>query len=169
MNNNLSLSLITKIISGGQTGADRGGLIAGYKLGIPIGGHAPKGWLTEAGVNPKLANAGLIEDTDVHSNKRADIYRSRTKKNVINSDGTVLFGHSNTAGSRLTIKLAQEHNKPCLCLFKLDDDDKDKFKKWIVDNDIQVLNVAGNRESKNPYNGIKIEAIVRQFLIDCIF
>lgn len=34
---------ITKIISGGQTGADRAGLDAAIALGIPHGGWCPKG------------------------------------------------------------------------------------------------------------------------------
>ena len=32
---------ITRIISGGQTGADRAGLAAAYELGIETGGHCP--------------------------------------------------------------------------------------------------------------------------------
>ena len=38
------------VISGGQTGADRGGLIAAKALGIPTGGTAPLGYKTEAGM-----------------------------------------------------------------------------------------------------------------------
>jgi len=38
------------VISGGQTGADRGGLIAAKELGIPTGGTAPLGYKTEAGM-----------------------------------------------------------------------------------------------------------------------
>ena len=40
---------IFKIISGGQTGADKGGLIAAKKANIKTGGIAPKGFMTEAG------------------------------------------------------------------------------------------------------------------------
>lgn len=36
-----------KIISGGQTGADMGGLEAAREYGFPTGGYAPKGWMTE--------------------------------------------------------------------------------------------------------------------------
>jgi hypothetical protein len=46
--------MLTKIISGGQTGSDQGGLEAGQKLGLETGGWIPKGWLTEIGANPEL-------------------------------------------------------------------------------------------------------------------
>ena len=36
-----------KIVSGGQTGADRGGLLAAMDLGLDWGGWAPKGWRSE--------------------------------------------------------------------------------------------------------------------------
>ena len=46
--------MILQIVSGGQTGADQGGLEAALALGIPVGGWAPKGWLTENGPDPTL-------------------------------------------------------------------------------------------------------------------
>ncbi|HME98544.1 MAG TPA: putative molybdenum carrier protein, partial [Terriglobia bacterium] len=51
-----------KIISGGQTGADMGGLLAARELGIETGGMAPKGWLTENGPEEVLLRSfGLSE------------------------------------------------------------------------------------------------------------
>ena len=47
-----SVMEVTKIISGGQTGADRGGLDAALHLGIPCGGWCPKGRLAEDDVIP---------------------------------------------------------------------------------------------------------------------
>ncbi|MFH7326653.1 YpsA SLOG family protein [Desulfurivibrio sp. C05AmB] len=41
--------MLTRIISGGQTGADQAGLDVAIKLGIPHGGWIPKGRMTEAG------------------------------------------------------------------------------------------------------------------------
>jgi len=40
---------VAKIISGGQTGADQGGLNAGLLLGIETGGTAPPRFMTDAG------------------------------------------------------------------------------------------------------------------------
>jgi Circularly permutated YpsA SLOG family len=51
--------MIELVISGGQTGADQAGLRAARASGIRCGGMAPKGWLTEAGPAPWLADYGL--------------------------------------------------------------------------------------------------------------
>jgi len=45
--------MLTKIISGGQTGADRAALDAAIKMGIEHGGWTPKGRKTEDGVLPE--------------------------------------------------------------------------------------------------------------------
>ncbi|MEI7636783.1 MAG: putative molybdenum carrier protein, partial [Syntrophus sp. (in: bacteria)] len=47
------LSIITKIISGGQTGADRAALDFAIKHNIPHGGWLPKGRQAEDGKLPK--------------------------------------------------------------------------------------------------------------------
>ena len=51
--------LISKIVSGGQTGVDRGALEAAFELGFPYGGLIPKGRLCELRENP--GTAGSIE------------------------------------------------------------------------------------------------------------
>ena len=38
-----------KIVSGGQTGVDRGALEAAVALGLDFGGWAPHGWIQKAG------------------------------------------------------------------------------------------------------------------------
>lgn len=74
--------MITKIISGGQTGADRGGLDAAIHCGIPHGGWCPKGRIAEDGVIP----------ADYYLNEMASPeYLPRTKANVVDSDATVIF------------------------------------------------------------------------------
>ncbi len=49
--------MLTKIISGGQTGADQAALDAAIELGIPHGGWIPKERLTEAGPLPEKYNS----------------------------------------------------------------------------------------------------------------
>ena len=39
--------MIRQIISGGQTGADMGGLLASELIGIPRGGYCPDGYVDE--------------------------------------------------------------------------------------------------------------------------
>ena len=71
-----------KIISGGQTGADRGGLDAAMDLGIEHGGWCPKGRRAEDGRIPDRYTLEETTSTD---------YTVRTEKNVEWADGTVVF------------------------------------------------------------------------------
>lgn len=137
--------MITKIISGAQTGADQGALDAAIKLGVPYGGWIPKGRLTEDGPLPDKYQ--LIE----MFNKS---YPARTEKNILESDGTLILSHTKlTGGSRLTEKLVNKHGKPCLHINldgRLLKDAAAEAHTWVEGNDIEVLNVAGSRSSKDP-------------------
>jgi hypothetical protein len=138
---------ITRIISGGQTGADQGGLMAGEDLGLPTGGWAPRGWKTEVGAAPWLARFGLREFMQAG-------YPPRTRANVQDSDGTLLIGNPASRGSRLTERTARSQGKPVYIIvataFPTDlSRHVEPFRKWILQHDIKVLNVAGNRESRN--------------------
>ena len=96
---------ISKIISGGQTGADQGALDAAIKLNIPHGGWIPKERLTENG--PLDARYRLQEMTSKD-------YRKRTEQNIIDSDGTLIISNGKLAGgSALTKKWATKHGRPC--------------------------------------------------------
>jgi Circularly permutated YpsA SLOG family len=145
--------MIKKIISGGQTGADQGGLEIAKELGIETGGTAPWNWSTEKGSDGKLLKSyGLVAgpyDTTT--------YTKRTAMNVQNSDGTAIFGHPYSSGSRLTIKFCDELLKPRIVA-----PNPSRLAEWIETNHIEVLNVAGNRESRNP--GIKesTKVIIRE-------
>lgn len=137
--------MITKIISGGQTGADQGALDAAIKLGVPHGGWIPKGRLTEDG---PLDNKCQLIEIPTRS------YSERTEKNVIYSDGTVIISHGKLSdGSKLTQRFAEMHSKPCLHI-----DLKEipafiaitNLHEWIMEQNISVLNVAGPRSSHDP-------------------
>src|ERR1035437_4272324 len=129
--------MITKIISGGQTGADQGGLAAAKELGLETGGTAPKGYKTELGINLYLKEFGLIES------KSSD-YKSRTIENIQNSDGTVIFGNTTSTGSKLTLNTCIKLRKSYII-----NPSKLELIKWIYILRIHILNVAGNRESVN--------------------
>lgn len=136
----MTKTTVTKIISGGQTGADQAGLRAGRMLGIKTGGTAPPEFMTETGPNLALKEFNLAEgEHDPY------IYPKRTRKNVIDSDGTILFGNVASPGCRLTIKCCQELNKP----YAINPDSR-TLVQFVHSNNITVLNVAGNRESKSP-------------------
>ncbi len=136
--------MIEKIISGGQTGADQAALDAAIKLGIPHGGWIPKGRLTEDG--PLSDKYDLIEMPTAS-------YPERTKKNIRESDGTLILSRGRlTGGSDLTEKWAIKYGKPML---HIDLSSVTPFaaavliNDWIVDYDIKVMNVAGPRASKD--------------------
>ena len=140
--------MLRKIISGGQTGADRGGLEAGKKLGLQTGGTAPRGYRTEKGPDLSLKNLGVTEHGSAN-------FRPRTVRNVEDSDGTVWFGMTDTPGALATLQTAITLDKPLL-LNPL----PGVLREWIAKNNIQVLNVAGNRESLHPGLQQEVEAFL---------
>lgn len=133
---------VKRIISGGQTGADRGGLDAAIDLGIPHGGWCPKGRRAEDGTIPMKYD---LRETDSRE------YLARTEQNVIAAHGTVVFTFGTpTAGSALTIQYAERHRKPVLHLDLLKlcpDEAATHLRAWIEENGLSILNVAGSRES----------------------
>ena len=80
-------------------------------------------------------------------------YPKRTEKNVMDSDGTVIFTQGKlTGGSLLTQKKAIEHGKPVIHLNLITMDIKQAeaaLRQFIIDNDVEVLNVAGSRASSD--------------------
>ena len=134
-------SHIKKIISGGQTGVDRAALDAALKLGISCGGWCPKG---------RKAEDGPIETRYPLQETSSAKYSVRTEKNVRDSDATLVLTRPGqaSAGTALTIKLAQRQKKPYLVIDLLGKSDLETVRNWIEANHIRVLNVAGPRESE---------------------
>jgi len=137
--------MIKKIISGGQTGADRAALDVAIKLNIPHGGWIPKGRKTEDGILPDKYH---LKEMPTGS------YPKRTEQNILDSDGTLIISHGKlTGGSALTRKLAKKHERLWIHadMDKLSVSDAVKtVRSWINRNSIQILNVAGARASKDP-------------------
>lgn len=136
-----------KLISGGQTGADLAGLRAGHAMGIPTGGWAPRGWLTERGAKPFLGTRyGLQEH-------RSSRYTARTEQNVIDCSGVVIFGDLKHTGSARTIQIARTLGKHWIAnptAAALKTWWTDLMADFAVPDAYGILNVAGNRESVNP-------------------
>ena len=157
----MASSFPSKIISGGQTGADMGGLIAAREVGIPTGGTAPAGWLTEDGPRKSLLQSfGLVECDEAG-------YPARTRINVLQSDGTVIVGNYDSGGSALTYEIVRESRKAIFLVpfpNAAVDVQIEEFRQWLHGNNVQILNVAGNRESTSP----GIAEFTRQFLLASI-
>ena len=96
--------MIQKIISGGQTGADRAALDFAIKHNIPHGGWIPKGRKAEDGT---LSEQYQLQEMPTGS------YPARTEKNILDSDGTLIVSHGRlTGGSARTKEFAEQHRKP---------------------------------------------------------
>ena len=138
---------IAKIVSGGQTGVDRGALEAALELGFPYGGMIPKERLAEDGIVPEKFDR-MEEST------RKD-YLYRTEWNVVHSDATLVlaFGTKLTGGTKRTVEFCKKHGKP----YWVEDlnapketDRGPEVLYWLeaLGGSI-ILNVAGPRESKS--------------------
>ena len=98
-------------------------------------------------------------------------YAVRTRQNVKDSDGTlILFEDTMSRGTELTAKCASQLKRPLISIDVIDllDWDDDHFaaeiKKvisWLEIENVNVLNVAGPRESSSPGIG----GIARMFLV----
>lgn len=150
---------VKKIISGGQIGADIAGLRAAKILDIETGGWMPKGFKTLDGNKPEYAKMyGMIELV-------TDDYPPRTRMNVVNSDGTVRFATNfNTYGEKATLREVHKANKPYFDIQPYNSIYQPPFLdfvKWIEENNVQVLNVAGNAD-------YEIEVFVESYLVKAL-
>jgi len=132
-----------KIISGGQTGVDRAALDAATDCGIPLGGWCPRG---------RLAEDGAISEKYPLKETTSANYSPRTRKNVEESDGTLILNEGDVlkGGTAYTKDTAVNMAKPFTVINLNDKRKTPKATRWIKSNKIRVLNVAGPRESHFP-------------------
>ncbi|WP_198043805.1 putative molybdenum carrier protein [Ketobacter nezhaii] len=132
--------------------SDRAALDAGLKRNFPIGGACPVG---------RMAEDGAI-DLKYPLEEIGGGYRARTRKNVEEAQGTVLFYHRYLqGGTELTAAFCIKQGKP----YKLIDIEMidevraaQSLQAFITDHHIEVLNVAGPRHSGCPamYSYVKM-------------
>lgn len=136
--------MIKKIISGGQTGADRAALDVAIRQGIPHGGWILKGRITEKGPLPERYRLQEMP-TDSH--------RARAEQNVIDSDGTLIVARGRLTGETdYTRQMTLKHKKQLLGI-DLEQtnlyDAASLVASWIKMRRIEILNVAGPGASKD--------------------
>ncbi|HUJ58320.1 MAG TPA: putative molybdenum carrier protein [Kofleriaceae bacterium] len=150
---------VSRIVSGGQTGADRGGLDAAIELGIAHGGWCPAGRKAEDGAIPSTYQLRETTSRD---------YAVRTRRNVRESDGTVVFTRGAPGGgSALTLAHARKLGRPVLHVDLAAVDHEQaaaRVRAWCADESIAVLNVAGSRESQAPGIAGAVREIVARAL-----
>lgn len=146
---------IEKVVSGGQTGADRAALVAAIALKVPHGGWCPRKRRAEDGPIPPQFQLQETSTVD---------YPTRTEWNIRDSDGTLVFTFGTLdGGSALTVRSALRQQKPCLYLDLDTIDDAEAAAQvlaFVWKSAIKVLNVAGNRESKAPGIASRVEKIM---------
>lgn len=135
-----------KIISGGQTGADRAALDAARELGLKYGGTLPRSRRTENGKLP-LEYSGMEETVSPD-------YRERTVKNIRDADATLIFYRGTiTGGTELTRRTARYSGRPYLLLDLCRTGEEEAvriIRNWLDKIRPPILNVAGSRESGAP-------------------
>jgi len=137
--------MLKKIISGGQIGAEQAALDVATKLDIPHGGWIQKGRRAQ---RLKLPEKYQLDEMPTAS------FKKRIEKNVMGSDGTLIISHGELTGaSDYSQKMTDKHNCPSLHI----DLNKIpafiaalKMNAWVVENNIEILNVAGPKTSEDP-------------------
>jgi hypothetical protein len=132
-----------KVVSGGQTGIDRGALDAALELSIECGGWCPEGRQAEDGVIPEQYPLREVEGGD---------YRERTRKNVLDSDGTaIIFFGEIEGGTEATLDDCVQLGRP----YKLIDGSAIQpgqaaklIAEFVREIGVYTLNIAGPRASK---------------------
>ena len=148
-----------KIISGGQTGVDRGALQAALDRQVSCGGWCPAERKAEDGRIPEHFPVTELTGAD---------YAQRTEQNVLDSEATVLiyFG-TISGGSRLTLHCCRQANRPSLEI----DASKiviveaaQRMLAFFGEHKVVCLNIAGPRESSAPGAAEHARQIVGEFL-----
>lgn len=131
-----------KIVTGGQTGVDRAALDLSLAYSIPYGGWCPRGRIAEDGVLDDRYNLVETPSEDV---------AVRTEWNARDSDGTLILSYGElTGGTDWTKVCAEKYGKPFLIVDLRGEGDVARFENWCLDHKVEVLNVAGPRESHAP-------------------
>lgn len=159
----MTYAMPVRIISGGQTGADQGGLKAARAEGYVTGGWAPRGWWTDEGAAPWLAEYGLQE-----SSFRG--YRVRTLLNVHAAQAVIWFGDPTSPGGMLTLGQAQQRQLRVLEVpypWTWGSVTLARIRDFVFAGEVRdyTLMVAGNRERTNPGIDQYVQHVLSEGLI----
>lgn len=132
------------VVSGGQTGVDRGALDAALERGVSCGGWCPRRRQAEDGRIPERYPLRELDGG----------YSARTLRNVLDSDGTLLIYFARLeGGTEQTLVHCLQQRKP----YQLVDASVvapraagELVARFVEAHRIRVLNVAGPRASKQP-------------------
>lgn len=137
-----------KVISGCQTGVDEAALAAAKAIGIATGGTMPLGYMTLDGRREDLALEYGLTQSELPG------YAARTEQNVKDADATLRIAKTfSSPGEKCTIRAIRRLRKPPpldINVKALDSTSLDSVVQWLLDNNVHILNVAGNSEDTAP-------------------
>lgn len=130
-----------KLVSGGQSGADRAGLDWALKKNVACGGWCPKG---------RKCEDGLLDSRYPLRESNSSSYLQRTEWNVRDSDLTLIFTMTPEldGGSKRTADFALKHGKTFKHVHPAIS--PESVVAYLQRKTPRVLNVAGKRESSAP-------------------
>lgn len=146
---------LRRIVSGGQSGVDRAALDAALARGFPCGGWCPRDRWSEDGPIPDHYPLSESDSPDP---------AVRTEANVRDSDATVVIASGPlTGGTRLTADLARRLGRP-LCTIDVAQTGVPhavgRLARFVAEQGVGVLNVAGPRRSQAPDVGAAARDII---------
>lgn len=148
-----------RIVSGGQTGADRAALDAALEKGFPCGGWCPAGRLADDGPLPSIYPLSELSSGG---------YRQRTIRNVKDSDGTVLFFFGEPiGGTELTRKTCVRLEKPHHLVDASSVSPREAaaaILDFTNESAVGVLNVAGPSERRTPGIYLYVREVIERLL-----
>ena len=143
---------LRRIVSGGQTGVDRAALDAALAADFPCGGWCPRGRKAEDGPIP--SRYPLRETA-------SDATIERTRRNAEESDATLILTLGRMdRGTRATARHLDAIGKPHLAIDLGREPDPARVMRWLAEEGVGTLNLAGPRETSAP----GIHAAARAYL-----
>lgn len=139
-----------KIISGGQTGADRAALKIAKQFGLETGGWMPREFEAEDGNHPEFADQYGVEACG------SDMHAVRTALNAREAEITLWFGAGASGGRKTTFLSA----KTCIDI-PLPEAAPAPAEVADKIRDAKIVNIAGHRESVQP----GIEKLTTDYLV----
>lgn len=135
---------------------DRAALDFAIQHGLEHGGWCPRGRRAEDGVIPLVYQLRETDSPD---------YDERTEKNVLDSDATLIVAREKelSGGTAFTKVCAEQHNRLVLVICETDGvaEGAAALLKFLKQNKVHTLNVAGPRESQAPGIGKFVERLLQ--------